>query len=302
MTWSPRTRAATASEATKALLPAHGGPLPHHADERLPDGLAKPAAISLRDVRVDYQRGRGQSGLVALDQTNLDVGEREFVSLLGPSGCGKTTLLKVIGGLIKPTDGDVRVLGGTVEQARKRHAFGFVFQDASLLPWRKVFTNARLLAEVIGKEAVDEERIRELLCQVGLDGFDGSYPRQLSGGMRQRVGIVRALAFEPAVLLMDEPFAAVDALTRDILAEVLLGVWAQARPLLFVTHSIEEAVFLSDRVIVMTARPGRVLEEVPIDLPRPRTREMRDTVEFAEVRRRLRQAVDRAQEVGGSQP
>jgi len=156
--------------------------------------------------------------------------------------------------------------------------------------------------EVIGKEAVDEERIRELLCQVGLDGFDGSYPRQLSGGMRQRVGIVRALAFEPAVLLMDEPFAAVDALTRDILAEVLLGVWAQARPLLFVTHSIEEAVFLSDRVIVMTARPGRVLEEVPIDLPRPRTREMRDTVEFAEVRRRLRQAVDRAQEVGGSQP
>lgn len=261
-----------------------------------PPLLANSPAISLRDVRVVYQQGRGKNRLVALDRTSLDVGPREFVSLLGPSGCGKTTLLKVIGGLITPTEGEVRILGGSVEEARKRRDFGFVFQDATLLPWRKVVSNARLLAEIIGKDAADDQRIRGLLHKVGLAGFDDSYPSQLSGGMRQRVGIVRALAFDPAILLMDEPFAAVDALTRDVLAEVLLDVWAQARPLLFVTHSIEEAVFLSDRVVVMTSRPGRVLEEVPIDLPRPRTHEMRDSQEFMEVRRRLRQAVDRAQD------
>lgn len=260
---------------------------------RLPDGEGP--AISLRDVRLVYQRGRRRSGLVALDHTTLDVGTREFVSLLGPSGCGKTTLLKIIGGLARPTEGEVTVLGGPVDEARKNRAFGFVFQDANLLPWRKVTSNARLLAEIIGKDAVNEDRIQQLLEQVGLNGFEGSYPRELSGGMRQRVGIVRALAFDPAVLLMDEPFAAVDALTRDVLAEVLLAVWGQARPLLFVTHSIEEAVFLSDRVVVMTSRPGRVLEEVPIDLPRPRTAEIRDSPEFIAIRRRLRSAVDRAQ-------
>lgn len=254
-------------------------------------------AISLRGVRVVYERGRRQGGLVALDGTTLDVGRREFVSLLGPSGCGKTTLLKVVGGLIAPTDGDISILGTSVAEARRRRAFGFVFQEANLLPWRRVVGNARLLAEVIGKSAVDEQRIRGLLDEVGLGGFEESYPRELSGGMRQRVGIVRALAFDPDILLMDEPFAAVDALTRDVLAEVLLGVWAQARPLLFVTHSIEEAVFLSDRVVVMTSRPGRVLEQMPIDLPRPRRREMRDSTEFVDLRRRLRRAVDRAQGV-----
>ncbi len=301
MTWAIRKPSPAVTDGTEEAPPEQGVVVSRQAQhDSAAGGAVNRSSISLRDVRVVYQRGRGQSGLIALDHTNLDVGEREFVSLLGPSGCGKTTLLKVIGGLIEPTQGEVSVLGGTVDEARRQHAFGFVFQDANLLPWRKALSNARLLAEVIGKEAVDEERIRDLLRQVGLDGFEGSYPRQLSGGMRQRVGIVRALAFDPAVLLMDEPFAAVDALTRDVLAEVLLGVWAQARPLLFVTHSIEEAVFLSDRVIVMTARPGRVLEEVPIDLPRPRTREMRDSLAFAEVRRRLRQAVDRAQELGGS--
>ncbi len=301
MTWAIRKPSPAVTDGTEEAPPEQGVVVSRQAQhDSAAGGDVNRSSISLRDVRVVYQRGRRQSGLIALDHTNLDVGEREFVSLLGPSGCGKTTLLKVIGGLIEPTQGEVSVLGGTVDQARRQHAFGFVFQDANLLPWRKALSNARLLAEVIGKEAVDEERIRDLLRQVGLDGFEGSYPLQLSGGMRQRVGIVRALAFNPAVLLMDEPFAAVDALTRDVLAEVLLGVWAQARPLLFVTHSIEEAVFLSDRVIVMTARPGRVLEEVPINLPRPRTREMRDSLAFAEVRRRLRQAVDRAQEAGGN--
>ncbi|MHB8621571.1 MAG: ABC transporter ATP-binding protein, partial [Chloroflexota bacterium] len=245
---------------------------------------------------VVYRTGRRET-LVALDRTNLSVGSREFVSLLGPSGCGKTTLLKVIGGLIRPTDGEVTVMGGSVEAALHRRAFGFVFQDANLLPWRKVSGNARLLAEIIGGAALDQERISWLLRTVGLEGFERRYPDELSGGMRQRVGIVRALAFDPSILLMDEPFAALDALTRDRLGEVLLDVWAGSRPVLFVTHSVEEAAFLSDRVVVMSARPGRIIEDVHIPLPRPRTREVRESDEMLAVRRRLRRAVDRAQGV-----
>lgn len=252
------------------------------------------AAIAVRNARVVYRRGRDQH-LIALEETSLEVGAREFVSLLGPSGCGKTTLLKVVGGLIRPTAGEVNVLGRSVEEALKRRSIGFVFQDANLLPWRDAAGNARLLAEIIDKHNVDENRIAGLMKAVGLEGFETHRPSELSGGMRQRLGIVRALAFDPGVLLMDEPFAALDALTRDRMAEMLLGVWGGTRPVLFVTHSIEEATFLSDRVIVMTARPGRVLGEVAIDLPRPRTREMRDTPEFLEFRRRLRAAVDRAQ-------
>ncbi|HET9077572.1 MAG TPA: ABC transporter ATP-binding protein [Acidimicrobiales bacterium] len=251
-------------------------------------------AIALEGVQVVYRKGK-EGRTTALDDTTLEVGPREFVSLLGPSGCGKTTLLKVVGGLIRPTRGKVSVLGGSVEEALKRRSIGFVFQDANLLPWRTVGENARLLAEIIDRKAIDDRRIRGLLDEVGLAGFEDAYPRQLSGGMRQRVGIVRALAFDPGLLLMDEPFAALDALTRDRMAEMLLEVWGGARPVLFVTHSIEEAAFLSDRVVVMSARPGRVLEEIPIDLPRPRTREMRDTPDFLACRRRLRQVVDRAQ-------
>lgn len=257
-------------------------------------GAAAPA-VSLRGVRVVYRRGPKQGGLIALADTTLEIGHGEFVSLLGPSGCGKTTLLKVVGGLIEPTGGEVRIFGKSPREARRAHMFGFVFQDANLLPWRNVRDNAQLLAEVIDSKSVNHARISELLEAVGLGAFGDSLPRQLSGGMRQRVGIVRALAFDPKILLMDEPFAAVDALTRDTLAEVLLRVWGGIRPVVFVTHSIEEAVFLSDRVVVMTTRPGRVLEEIRIDLPRPRTRETRDSAEFTEIRSRVRQAVDRAQ-------
>lgn len=257
-------------------------------------GASAPPAISMRGVEVVYRRER-HAPTVALRETTLEVGSQEFVSLLGPSGCGKTTLLKVIGGLIRPTRGQVSVLGGSVEQALKARKIGFVFQDANLLPWRTTWENARLLAEIIDCRSVDDERIRRLLDEVGLGGFSDAYPRQLSGGMKQRVGIVRALAFDPGLLLMDEPFAALDALTRDRMAEMLLTVWGGARPVVFVTHSIEEAAFLSDRVVVMSARPGRVLEEIAIDLPRPRTRDMRDTPEFVGFRRRLRDVVDRAQ-------
>jgi NitT/TauT family transport system ATP-binding protein len=247
------------------------------------------AAIDVRGLRVEYGR------LTALADTTLAVGRREFVSLLGPSGCGKTTLLKVVGGLVRPTAGDVRVMGDSVQEARRRRAFGFVFQDATLLPWRRAESNARLLAEIIGRDAVDRARIEGLLEEVGLRGFESSYPAELSGGMKQRVAIVRALAFDPQVLLMDEPFAALDSLTRDRLGEILLALWRQAKPVLFVTHSIEEAAFLSDRVVVMTARPGRVMEEVRVDLERPRTHDLKESREFFEVTKLLRRLVDDAQ-------
>lgn len=253
------------------------------------------ATISLQGVSVVYQRGRKEPGVTALKDTSLDVGSREFVSLLGPSGCGKTTLLKVIGGLLSPSSGQVLVNGGSVADALKRRAFGMVFQNATLLPWRKVLANAEFLAEIVGADDKRKAWVKQLLEQVGLSGFEHHYPHELSGGMQQRVGIVRALSLDPDILLMDEPFAAVDALTRDHLGEMLLEIWGATRPVVFVTHSIEEAVFLSDRVVVMTARPGRVLEEVPIDLPRPRDRTIRDTPEFAEIRRRLRATVDQAQ-------
>lgn len=250
------------------------------------------ASIQIRGLTVGYGR------LVALQDFTLEIGRHEFVSLLGPSGCGKTTLLKVIGGLLRPSAGEVRILGGSVQEARRQRAFGFVFQDATLLPWRRVHSNAQLLAEIIGGKALDQARIASLLETVGLDGFQDRYPSELSGGMKQRVAIVRALAFDPQVLLMDEPFAALDALTRDRLGEVLLDVWQQAKPVVFVTHSIEEAAFLSDRVVVMTSRPGRVLEEVEIDLPRPRTHEVKHSREFFEVTRRLRRLIDEAQGQG----
>lgn len=259
-------------------------------------------AISLRDVRKVYGARRGESGIVALDRTNLDIGPREFVSLLGPSGCGKTTLLKIVGGLLPASAGDVLIQGGTVEEALRRRAFGFVFQNPTLLPWRKLEANARLLPEIVGRNAVKDDRIRELLDKVGLNGFGRNYPQELSGGMQQRAGIVRALALNPDILLMDEPFAAVDALTRDHLGEVLLDVWAEARPIVFVTHSIEEAIFLSDRVIVMTSRPGRVLDEIRIPLPRPRNHDVRDSRDFANLRHQVRAAVDRAQSSEGATP
>ncbi len=252
-------------------------------------------SISLKDVGVIYKRGRKSDEVEALRKTNLDIGSREFVSLLGPSGCGKTTLLKAVGGLLEPTSGEVTINGGSVAAALKNRAFGMVFQNATLLPWRKVLANAEFLAEIVGDEEARRNRVPELLERVGLAGFDDHYPHELSGGMQQRVGIVRALSLDPDILLMDEPFAAVDALTRDQLGEMLLDIWGGGRPVVFVTHSIEESVFLSDRVVVMSARPGRVLQEVPIELPRPRDREMRDSAEFAAVRRELREIVDRAQ-------
>jgi NitT/TauT family transport system ATP-binding protein len=240
------------------------------------------------DARAVTKRFASQAGVqTALEEVSLTVRDGEFVSLLGPSGCGKTTLLRIIGGLERPSSGDLRIEDGTVDSALQSRKFGFVFQDAALLPWRTVFDNAALLLDVTG-QADARDRVAPLLEMVGLAGFEGHYPAQLSGGMRQRVALARALALDPDILLMDEPFAALDALTRDRMGEELLRIWDGGRAVVFVTHSIAEAVLLSDRVVVLSARPGRIVADVAIELPRPRAAGVRTSAEFAAYEAELR--------------
>jgi NitT/TauT family transport system ATP-binding protein len=237
----------------------------------------------------------GTGGVVALQGIDLDIGEGEFVSLIGPSGCGKSTLLRIMGDLIQPTGGDVVVNGKSPQQARLDRDYGIVFQDAVLFDWRTVAKNIALPLEMLGWDRRRRsERVSELLDLVELTGFEGHRPWQLSGGMQQRVSIARALSFDPPLLLMDEPFGALDEMTRERLNLELLRIWqASGSTVVFVTHSIAEAVFLSTRVVVMSARPGRIVGLVDIDLPQPRTIETREEARFAElvrdVRRLLRQ-------------
>jgi NitT/TauT family transport system ATP-binding protein len=234
---------------------------------------------------------RFSSERTALQDVDLEVGAHEFVSLLGPSGCGKTTLLKIIGGLIGASEGSVSIDGGTVPEALHERRFGFVFQDPTLLPWRTVLGNATLLLDTTGQT---NEHVEELLETVGLAGFEQSYPAQLSGGMRQRVALARALALSPEILLMDEPFAALDAITRDRMAVELLRIWDGSRTVIFVTHSISEAVLLSDRVIVLSSRPGRIIADVDIELPRPRDEQLRASEAFVEYEQLLRRHIEEA--------
>jgi NitT/TauT family transport system ATP-binding protein len=223
--------------------------------------------------------------VTALQDIRLDLRPGEFVSLIGPSGCGKSTLLRVIGDLIRPTAGSVVVNGKPAHRARLDGDYGIVFQDAVLFDWRTVSKNIALPLEMLGWERKRrQERIREMLELVELTGFADHYPWQLSGGMQQRVSIARALAFEPALLLMDEPFGALDEMTRERLNLELLGIWEQlGSTVVFVTHSISEAVFLSTRVVVMSPRPGRIAGTVEIDLPHPRTVETREDARFFEL-------------------
>ena len=215
----------------------------------------------------------------------------QFVSLLGPSGCGKTSLLRIIGGLMNPTAGTVSIDGGSVADAVRSRKFGFVFQDATLLPWRTVRANATLLLDVTGRQS-EQARVDALLETVGLSHFANHYPAQLSGGMRQRVALARALALDPEILLMDEPFAALDAITRERLGVELLGIWDGARAVVFVTHSIAEAVLLSDRVVVMSASPGRVVADVGIDIARPRDGAVRSSETFKAYEDQLRDLIE----------
>lgn len=236
--------------------------------------------------------GRVKTGaLTVLDDFELAVPEGEFLALLGPSGCGKSTFLNILAGLETVSDGTVLVGGEPLTGVNRD--IGVVFQGYALYPWRTVLTNVEAGLEIRGVAKAERRRIAtELLEKVGLGEFLHSYPHQLSGGMRQRVAIVRALAYDPSVLVMDEPFAALDANIRELLQLELLRIWglgqdegAQRKTVLFVTHSIDEAVFLADRVAIMTARPGRVKALVDIDLPRPRTEEIRNSPEFVGIRR-----------------
>jgi NitT/TauT family transport system ATP-binding protein len=224
-------------------------------------------AVSIAGLSKRFDRGN----VLALDSIDLDVHPGEFVSLIGPSGCGKSTLLRIIGDLIQPSEGTAQVNGKSAHQARLDRDYGIVFQDAVLYDWRNVTRNIGLPLEMAGWDRRRrEERIREMLELVELTGFEKHHPWQLSGGMQQRVSIARALSFSPALLLMDEPFGALDEMTRERLNNELLRIWTETgSTVVFVTHSIAESVFLSTRVVVMSARPGRVAGIVEIDLPQP---------------------------------
>ena len=228
----------------------------------------------------------------ALEGVSLAVRSGEFVSLLGPSGCGKSTLLRLVSDILAPTDGTISVAGEAPATARRRRAFGFVFQDATLLAWRDAEQNVLLPLEIAADGRNARERAKKLLELVGLARFGGSYPWQLSGGMRQRVAIARALITEPKILLMDEPFGALDEITREYMNLELLRIWeATGTTILFVTHSSPEAVFLSDRVVVMGTSPGHVKMDLRVELPRPRDPAMKETVEFARHTAALRRAL-----------
>jgi NitT/TauT family transport system ATP-binding protein len=231
----------------------------------------------------------------ALDPVSLAVRNKEFVCLLGPSGCGKSTILGAMAGLVTPTTGTVTINGGTIDAARKAHRIGLVFQDAVLLPWRTVTENVSLPLEVLKVPRAEREaKAKAVLSLVKLEGFERRFPHELSGGMRQRLGIARALSFDPQVLLMDEPFGALDAITRDRMSIELLRIWEQRqKSVVFVTHSISEAVFLSDRIVVMTPRPGSIAASIDNPLPRPRSLNVRDSAEFIALSRKLRDILEK---------
>ena len=241
------------------------------------------AYIQGRNVNLTF-RPPNRGPVRALSNFDIDIGEGEFLSIVGPSGCGKSTFLNVLLGLIKPDSGDIQMGGKPIAGPGGDRAM--VFQEFGLLPWRTVQANVELGLELKGMAAAARRNVSQPLIEmIGLAGFEGHFPHELSGGMKQRVGLARALATDPNVLLMDEPFAALDAQTRDLMQVELLRVWQEAKKtVLFVTHQIDEAIYLSDRVMVMTKRPGRAKKIFPIALPRPRDYEMRVTPEFNELK------------------
>jgi NitT/TauT family transport system ATP-binding protein len=249
--------------------------------------------IAIRNVSLAYRR-RGRDPLEALRGIDLDIRDRELFAVVGPTGCGKSSLILLISGILEPTEGEIAIRGGAVAEAKARADFGFIFQDAVLLPWRTALDNVRLPLEVTGYDpARREARCRELLAFVHLEGFADAMPYELSGGMKQRVAIVRALAHNPSILLMDEPFAALDEITKRRLHLDFLEVWEREhKTAVLITHDLYEAIFLADRVAVMTPAPGRIRAVIPVDLPRPRTLDMRDSECFVRQARVVRELLE----------
>jgi len=256
--------------------------------------MTEPAAVvELADVGKVF--GAGPGAVTALEGIDLRIGAGEFVSLIGPSGCGKSTLLRIIGNLTLATEGRAEVNGKPAERARLDRDYGMVFQAPVLMEWRTVARNVELPLEIMGfAKAERTDRATRLLSLVELGDFGAMYPWQLSGGMQQRVAIARALAFDPALLLMDEPFGALDEMTRERMNLELIRIWRETKTtIVFVTHSIPEAVFLSTRVVVMSPRPGRISRVIPIDLPHPRTVDTRESPRYFELVTEVREALRR---------
>jgi len=266
---------------------AYGRPEP--SGEQTP--VASDSVIDIRGLSLTFQTDDGP--VYALSDANLQVRRGEFVSFIGPSGCGKTTLLRVVADLETPSGGHVAVNGLTPAQARVKRQYGYVFQAPALYPWRNVERNVMLPLEVFGLPKAERlERARRQLALVNLSGFEKKYPWQLSGGMQQRVSIARALSFDPDLLLMDEPFGALDEIVRDRLNEQLLTLWrVTGKTVLFVTHSIPEAVFLSTRIVVMSPRPGRIIDVIDCDLGTERPLDIRETPEFLKIAHRVREGL-----------
>ena len=239
----------------------------------------KPCLVKVSNLGKNYPSRDGQN-IRALKGVNLEIAESEFVSVVGPSGCGKTTLLKILSGVLQSSAGEVCIAGQRLSGPSRE--IGVVFQAPVLLPWRTVLQNILVPIEIQKRnERESETRARKLIQMVGLSGFETKYPSELSGGMQQRVGICRALVHDPSFLLMDEPFGALDAMTRESMNEELQRIWVHSKKtIMFITHSIPEAVYLADRVVVMTSRPGRIAEVISVDLPRPRILAMHNTQDF----------------------
>jgi NitT/TauT family transport system ATP-binding protein len=253
--------------------------------------LNSKTVISARNLDLTFQTDDGP--VHALKDVSLDVEQGDFVSFIGPSGCGKTTFLRVMADLEQPTGGTITVNGTSPEEARMARAYGYVFQAAGLYPWRTIGGNIQLPLEIMGYDKADmAERVARVLELVELGGFEKKYPWQLSGGMQQRASIARALAFDADLLLMDEPFGALDEIVRDHLNEQLLHLWDRTgKTIAFVTHSIPEAVYLSTKIVVMSPRPGRITDVIDSPLPKERPLDIRDTPEFLEVAHRVRQGL-----------
>jgi len=245
-------------------------------------------AVDVRDASLTFETSDGK--VEALSKVDLAIAAGDFVSLIGPSGCGKTTLLRVIADLEQLSAGSVRVNGVSPQEAREQRHYGYIFQAPALYPWRTVERNVMLPLEIMGFDAAERKaRAARYLELVNLSGFERKFPWQLSGGMQQRASIARALSFDPALLLMDEPFGALDEIVRDHLNEQLLRLWDRTgKTVVFVTHSIPEAVFLSTKIVVMSPRPGRIIDVIACDFPRDRTLEIRETPEFVGIAQRVR--------------